>query len=151
MGTERPENRTIADPRQDLAALVAKSQRKQRLTKERRWPGGEWRGRGRRRGLRRGELERGTGNPRTAGEEEGGILGGAAAVVTGGGVVVALGRSRDGWGKAPWNRGPVGAGLFCNLSPCLFYFIFLSFPLTFFESSAVCILFCASMREERER
>ena len=29
--------------------------------------------------------------------------------------------------------GPLGVGLFCNLSPCLFYFIFFS---PFFESSA---------------
>ena len=29
--------------------------------------------------------------------------------------------------------GPLGVGLFCNLSPCLFYFIFFS---AFFESSA---------------
>ena len=51
------------------------------------------------------------------------------AVVTGGGGVGwfrrAWGRSRDGWGKAPRKQGgPLGVGLFCNLSPCLFILFF---------------------------
>lgn len=55
------------------------------------------------------------------------------------------GRSRDGWGKAPWKQGgPLGVGLFCNLSPCLFYFIFFLAP---FLKALQHFIFCTSRRE----
>jgi hypothetical protein len=90
---------------------------------------------------RRRKLERGEGNPRT---EWISWRRSAAAAVTGGGVgwfrggVVMAGEKHPGTGT------PLGAGLFCNLSPCLVYFMFS--PFLFWKLS---ILLCASMGEAR--
>jgi hypothetical protein len=74
-------------------------------------------------------------------------------------VVVALvgfgergkGGSRDGWGKAPWRgleTGGARVGLFCNLSPCLFYFIsFFSHP--FLKALQHFILYIEDRERER--
>jgi len=82
------------------------------------------------------ELGRGRNPRRVEGFQEGGEAQGGSSSNCGGDVGwFRRAWARDGWGKAPRKQwgGPLGVGLFCNLSPCLFYFIFFS---PFFESSA---------------
>jgi hypothetical protein len=152
---ETHESRASADPSQDLCRVdgfcKASKQASSGLPREpRRLEAGRRTGRQHSAGgCRTGELERGTESEEVGGGflepgPGGETQAGRQAVVTDGGVVDwwwrwlasrAGGRSRDGWGKAPWNSGAHWRWG-CFVIYRLVFFILPLSPSFFFESSA---------------